>query len=190
MANALTLARILLVIPFAFAFLANAPWNMNAALVIFVIAAATDFLDGWAARRFGTVSARGAALDPVADKLLIAAALILLIRNGVIREAGIVAVLVILLREMLVSGLREAVAARGGVLKVTGAAKFKTTAQLIAAGLLIAAAPNGLLGDPWRPAAGGALWLAAILTFATGADYVVKAMKLLSGKPADDHKGG
>ena len=84
MANALTLARIALIAPFAAVFLINAPWNMTAALAIFIIAAATDFLDGRIARARGETSALGAALDPLADKLLIAAALILLVRNGVI----------------------------------------------------------------------------------------------------------
>lgn len=177
MANALTLARILLVIPFIFVFLTNAPWNMTAALVIFVIAAATDFLDGYIARRHGDVSSLGAVLDPLADKLIVAAALILLVKNGVIREAGVLAVLIIILREILVSGLREGVALTGGALKVTGLAKFKTTAQLLACGLLIAAAPNGLLSNAgWAQTSGAlVLWLAALLTFLTGADYARKA---------------
>ena len=118
MANILTLARIVLIVPFVALFLADASWNMNAALVVFIIAALTDFLDGRVARARGEVSALGAALDPLADKLLIAAALILLVRNGVIAGAGVVAVIAIILREMLVSGLREAVTARGGALPV------------------------------------------------------------------------
>ncbi|MCK5745144.1 MAG: CDP-alcohol phosphatidyltransferase family protein, partial [Oricola sp.] len=93
MANMITLARIALVVPCTFAFLANAPWNLTVALVIFVIAALTDFLDGYVARARGETSALGAALDPVADKLLIAAAFILLVRNGVVHGAGVVAVI-------------------------------------------------------------------------------------------------
>ena len=175
MANILTLARIVLIVPFVALFLADASWNMNAALVVFVIAALTDFLDGRVARARGEVSALGAAIDPLADKLLIAAALILLVRNGVIAGAGVVAVITIILREMLVSGLREAVTARGGALPVMQLAKWKTATQLVAVGLLLATAPQGFSGAEFRPIAVGTLWLAAILTFWTGAAYSVTA---------------
>ena len=179
MANILTLGRILLIVPFTFLFLANAPWNMKAALVVFVVASLTDLLDGYVARARGEVSALGAALDPIADKLLVAAALLLLTRNGVIHGAGVVAALIILLREILIGGLREALAARGKTLPVTGLAKMKTATQLIAIALLIAAAPGGLLGGAARPAAAGFLWLAAILTLWTGTDYARKAVTQL-----------
>lgn len=184
MANLITLARMALIIPFVFAFLANAPWNMTAALVIFVIAALTDFIDGRVARARGETSALGAALDPIADKLLVAAALILLARNGVIAGFGVVAVIIIILREILVSGLREALAASQQTLAVTALAKWKTTAQLIAAGLMLAAAPTGLAGETLRPAASAALWIAAIMTLWTGADYSLRAAALLKGSRA------
>jgi len=184
MANLITLARMALVIPFVAAFLANAPWNMTAALVIFVVAALTDFIDGRVARARGETSALGAALDPIADKLLIAAALILLARNGVIAGVGVVAVIIIVLREILVSGLREALAAAGQSLAVTPLAKWKTTAQLVAAGAMLAAAPTGVIGEALRPAASAALWIAAILTLWTGADYSLRAAALLKGARA------
>lgn len=184
MANLITLARMALVVPFVFVFLANAPWNMTAALVIFVIAALTDFVDGRVARARGESSALGAALDPIADKLIVAAALILLARNGVIAGYGVVAVIIIILREILVSGLREALAAAGQTLAVTPLAKWKTTAQLVAAGLMLAAAPTGIAGEALRPAASAALWLAAILTLWTGGDYSVRAAALLKDKRA------
>ncbi len=182
MANLITLGRIALIIPFIWAFLTNAPWNMIAAFVIFVIAALTDFLDGRVARARGEVSALGAALDPLADKHLNASALILLMRNGVIAGAGVIAVIIIILREMLISGLREAIAQRGGSLKVTRLAKWKTTAQLTAAGLLLAAAPQGFIGEALRPFASGVFWLAAVLTFWTGADYAYRAARQLRAK--------
>lgn len=181
MANLLTVARILLVIPFAALFFIGAPWAMNAALLIFGIASLTDLLDGWVARARNEVSALGAALDPVADKLLIAAALLLLVRNGFIREAGVVAALIILLREIFVGGLREALAARGATLPVVALAKWKTAAQMIAIGLLLAATPEGVLGPGWEAAANGALWLAAVLTLWTGADYARRGIKILRG---------
>ncbi|GAB4520416.1 MAG: CDP-diacylglycerol--glycerol-3-phosphate 3-phosphatidyltransferase [Amphiplicatus sp.] len=179
MATLLTTARMLSVIPFAALFLANAPWNMKAAFVVFVLAALTDFLDGYIARRRGEVSALGAALDPLADKLLIAAALFLLARNGVVREAGIIAALIILLREILVGGLREALAQQGKSLPVTSLAKAKTAAQLVAVGLLLAAAPGGFAGPRLAPLADGFLWLAAALTLWTGADYVLRGARAL-----------
>jgi len=182
MANILTLGRIVLIIPFVAAFLINAQWNMKAAFVIFVVAAVTDFFDGRIARARSEVSALGAALDPLADKLLIAAALILLMRNGIIAGVGVIGVIIIILREILISGLREAIAQRGGSLKVTQLAKWKTTAQLVAAGLLLAAAPRGLIGEALRPFASGVFWLAAVLTFWTGADYAYRAALQLRAK--------
>lgn len=181
MANLITLARMALIIPFVFVFLTNAPWNMTAALIIFAIAALTDFVDGRVARARGETSLLGAALDPLADKLLIAAAFILLLRNGVINGPGVIGVLAIILRELLVTGLREAVSAAGQSLPVTGLAKWKTTAQLIAAALLLAAAPTGIIGASLQPAASGVFWLAAILTIWTGLDYSVRAGKILRG---------
>ncbi|WDI30593.1 CDP-diacylglycerol--glycerol-3-phosphate 3-phosphatidyltransferase [Hyphococcus flavus] len=187
MANVLTFTRIVLIIPFAFAFLANVSWNMKAALAIFIIAAITDFFDGYVARTRGETSALGAALDPLADKLLVTAALILLTRNGVIHGYGVIAVLVIILRELIVSGLREALGPKGTTLRVTVLAKWKTTAQLAAAGLLLAAAPLGAVGESLRPAAGGVLWLAAVLTAWTGAGYIKSAFALLK-EPNDSNR--
>lgn len=181
MATLITLARIALIVPFAAMFFSGAPWAMTAALVIFLVAASTDFLDGYVARARGETSALGAALDPLADKLLVAAALVLLIRNGVISGAGVAAALVIVLREILVSGLREAIAQRGGSLAVTGPAKWKTAAQLIAIGLLLASAPGGAFGEGLRPLASGLFWIAAALTFWTGAEYASKAAAILRG---------
>jgi len=184
MANRITIARMLLVIPFVFAFLANARWNANAALAILVVAATTDFLDGYLARRRGETSALGAALDPLADKLIVIAAVYLLTRNGVINGPHIFAALTIILREVLVSGLREAAARKGGAgaasLEVTALAKLKTAAQLIACGLLLGSAPNGVLGDGARGFGLLALWTAATLTAWTGAGYVRRAVAVLS----------
>ncbi len=180
MANVITLIRIALIIPFVALFMVNAPWNMVAAFTVFVVASLTDFVDGRVARARGEVSAFGAAIDPLADKLLITAALILLVRNGVIGGPGVIAALSIILREVLVSGLREAVAAHGGALPVTRLAKWKTAVQILAAGLLLAAAPQGLLGAEFRPIGVGALWFAAILTIWTGAAYSIGAVKLLN----------
>lgn len=189
MANILTTARMLLILPFAGLFFVNTSWAMTAALAVFALAAATDFLDGYAARRRSETSALGAALDPLADKLLIAAALLLLTRNGVIHDGGVIAALVILLRELFVGGLREALAQMGRALPVTPLAKWKTAAQLIAVGLLLAAAPGGLLGETARPAAAGALWLAAILTLWTGFVYAARGIGALRAAPLQKREG-
>ncbi|MEZ5921260.1 MAG: CDP-diacylglycerol--glycerol-3-phosphate 3-phosphatidyltransferase [Parvularculaceae bacterium] len=179
MANLITLSRILLVAPFIACFFIDAAWGQKAAFFIFSIAALTDFIDGRVARARGETSALGAALDPLADKLLIAAALILLIMIGTIHLVHVTAGLIIILREILVGGLREALAKRGAGLPVTTLAKWKTTAQIIAVGLLIAAAPTGLVGRSAEPAGILLLWLAALLTFITGWDYVRRAVGLL-----------
>jgi CDP-diacylglycerol--glycerol-3-phosphate 3-phosphatidyltransferase len=181
MANLLTLSRVLLVIPLAAMFYVNASWAMSAALAIFALASFTDLVDGRVARARGETSALGAALDPLADKILIAAALLLLTRNGVIRDWGVIAALVILVREFMVTGLREAMAQYGAKLEVTTLAKWKTAAQVVAIGLLLAAAPTGLAGEAWRPFAAGSLWAAAVLTIWTGADYASKAVAVLRG---------
>ena len=179
MANILTIARMALIVPFVLFILIDIPWGVKAAFAVFVIASLTDFFDGRIARARGEVSALGAALDPLADKLLIAAALILLVRNGVVRGPDVVAVLLIILRELLISGLREAVARKGGELPVTILAKWKTGAQVFAAGLLLAAAPAGLISQNWHSLGTGLLWIAALLTFWTGADYAVQATRFL-----------
>jgi CDP-diacylglycerol--glycerol-3-phosphate 3-phosphatidyltransferase len=183
MANLLTLARIALIIPFAAMFFISAPWALSAAFAIFAAAAATDFFDGRLARARGETTALGAALDPLADKLLVAAALLLLVRNGVIRDFAVIAALAILLREILIGGLRESLAKNGDLLPVTGLAKIKTSVQLLAIGLLIAASPGGLAGAKLALIANLAFWAAALLTVATGAEYSAKAVRLLRSRP-------
>ncbi|HNS86837.1 MAG TPA: CDP-diacylglycerol--glycerol-3-phosphate 3-phosphatidyltransferase [Parvularculaceae bacterium] len=179
MANLITLSRIILVLPFAAMFFIDGRWAMTAALGIFVLAAVSDFLDGWIARARKETSALGAALDPLADKLLVAAGILLLVKNGVIRDADFFAALIILLREMLVGGLREALAPRGVALKVSTLAKWKTAAQLVAIALYLAAAPGGLIEGKSTAAASAVLWFAALLTVVTGYQYVKEAVRLL-----------
>ena len=175
MANLLTIGRIGLIIPLILVFFSGAVWDMKAAFVIFVIAALSDFFDGYIARARGETSALGAALDPIADKLLIAASLILLVKNGAIGGAGVIAAVAIVLREILVSGLREAVSSKGGSLPVSQLGKLKTFAQLAAVATLMAALPGGVIGATAMPIGTGLLWLAAVLTFWSGADYAVRA---------------
>jgi CDP-diacylglycerol--glycerol-3-phosphate 3-phosphatidyltransferase len=139
------------------------------AFAAFVIAAATDFFDGWLARRLSAQSAWGAMLDPIADKIAVLAAILGLLWLAPRLSLALPGFL-ILARELFVSGLREAGGARGVRFPVTQLAKWKTTIQLVALSAEILAA-GGLL-PPWLIAVADALlWIAALLTLWTGLDY-------------------
>ncbi len=146
-------------------------WLRWIALAIFLAAALTDFLDGYLARSWGQQSNFGRMLDPIADKLLIATCLLMLAADGTIRGWSLWAAIVILCREILVSGLREYLAGLRVGIPVTRLAKWKTTAQLIAIGFLLA----GEAGDavmPFTSLTGlTLLWISAIVTLYTGWDY-------------------
>jgi CDP-diacylglycerol--glycerol-3-phosphate 3-phosphatidyltransferase/cardiolipin synthase len=136
--NALTLLRILLIPVLIVVFYLPTFWGREAAAVVFVLAALTDWLDGYLARRMQLVSALGAFLDPVADKLMVATALVLLVQADP-RISTAVAAAVIIGREIAISALREWMAEIGSRTKVavsmTG--KFKTAAQMVAISLLL-----------------------------------------------------
>ncbi|NNE41388.1 MAG: CDP-diacylglycerol--glycerol-3-phosphate 3-phosphatidyltransferase [Marinicaulis sp.] len=179
MANLLTVFRILLIAPFVYFFMENAKWNMNAALFVFILASATDFFDGWVARSRNEITALGIVLDPIADKLIIVTALFLLVANGSIASAHVTPALIIVLREILVSGLRGAVPAEITKLAVLPLAKWKTFAQMIAVGVLIAASPNGIIGQPAQIYGVGILWIAALLSVVTGGFYLRQVLGIL-----------
>ena len=169
--NLLSLSRIAALPPLA---LLLATGESSWAAALFVAAAATDFFDGYLARRQGKATAFGATLDPIADKVLVNGTALLLAGLGGLGIWGALAAVLILAREFVVSGLREA--AGGGALPVTRIAKYKSAAQMAALTLLIAA--------PELPAAAYEagvvlLWIAALLTLWTGAGYVRKALDAL-----------
>jgi cardiolipin synthase len=141
------------------------------ALALFIGAAITDFFDGYLARRWAQQSALGRMLDPIADKVLVAAVLLVLAADRTIDGAHLWAGIIILSREVLVSGLREFLAELRVSVPVTKVAKWKTTVQLIAIGFLIA----GPAGDKIVPYVSEfglfCLWIAAALTLYTGYDY-------------------
>jgi len=143
-----------------------------AAFWLFVGAALTDWLDGYLARRLAQQSTLGRMLDPIADKLIVGAALIMLVHDRTIDGMSIWAAIVIMCREILVSGLREFLAELNVKVHVTALAKWKTGAQMVALAFLIA----GSAGDrivPGTTAAGIVLlWIAAVLTLWTGYDYL------------------
>jgi CDP-diacylglycerol--glycerol-3-phosphate 3-phosphatidyltransferase len=147
-------------------------WSRWAALAIFVIAAITDYLDGYFARVYAQQSALGRMLDPIADKLLVAACLLMLVADKTIQGWAMWAAIVILCREILVSGLREFLAELAVSVPVSRVAKWKTTVQLLAVGFLVAG-PAGEAVLPGTVIIGTVLlWLAAILTLYTGWDYL------------------
>ena len=147
------------------------------ALAVYVVACLTDWLDGFLARVWHQQSALGRMLDPIADKLLVGTTLLMLTSDNTISGVHMVAAVIILCREILVSGLREFLAELNMRVHVTQLAKWKTTVQMIALGVLLA----GPAGDKILPgitAAGLAmLWVAALLTLWTGFDYLKAAVR-------------
>ena len=135
--NILTIGRIIIVPFFVLAFYLPGFYGDLTACVLFVIASFTDFLDGMLARMMGEESKLGELLDPIADKIIVATALILLVMSGTIRHYEVIAAIIILTREILISGLREFLA-RGQIkLPVTNLAKLKTFLQMVAIALLL-----------------------------------------------------
>ena len=147
-------------------------WPNWLALAIFVAACITDFFDGYLARVWSQQSSLGQMLDPIADKVLVGAALIMLVANGTIKSWSVWAAIIILSREILVSGLREYLAELRVKVAVANLAKWKTTLQMIALGVLIAGDAGDKLFGGWATPIGLVLlWLAALLTVYTGYDY-------------------
>ncbi|MBA2127262.1 CDP-diacylglycerol--glycerol-3-phosphate 3-phosphatidyltransferase [Hyphomicrobium methylovorum] len=142
------------------------------AFTIFVVACLTDWLDGYLARIWEQQSTLGRMLDPIADKLLVGATLLMLVYVDTIGDWSIWAAIIILSREILVSGLREFLAELNVKVHVTQLAKWKTTAQFVSLALLLAGpAAEEIL--PGTTIAGIALlWVAALLTLLTGYDYL------------------
>ncbi|PPQ30761.1 CDP-diacylglycerol--glycerol-3-phosphate 3-phosphatidyltransferase [Rhodoblastus sphagnicola] len=147
------------------------------ALGLFTVAAITDFLDGYLARIWDQQSALGRMLDPIADKLLVSAVLMILVADGTIKSWSVWAAIVILCREILVSGLREFLADLKVPVPVSAVAKWKTTVQLIALGFLIAGRAGELVLPGTVKIGLVLLWLSALLTLYTGFDYFKAGIK-------------
>jgi cardiolipin synthase len=151
------------------------------ALAIYLVASITDFFDGYLARIWNQTSNIGRMLDPIADKLLVSSILLLLAADGTIAGWTIWAAIIILCREILVSGLREYLAELKVSVPVTWLAKWKTTIQLIAIGFLLA----GPAGDKLIPHITEVgivlLWIAALITIYTGYDYFRAGLKHVVG---------
>lgn len=183
--NMLTMSRIV-VIPLIIALLffdgAIVRWT---AFGLYTLACVTDFFDGYAARQMGQVSRLGRFLDPVADKLLVASIILMLAARGDLMGVDVLPGLVILVREITVSGLREFLAELRVGVPVSGLAKWKTTIQMLALGFLVVgdaspqAIPSEMIGLVL-------IWVAALLTLVTGIDYLRAGLRhMVKDSPAE-----
>jgi cardiolipin synthase len=183
--NLLTLSRIAAIPLLVALALIGAPWADLAACAVFSAAAITDYFDGKLARERQQISAFGRMLDPIADKLLVGAALMLLAGMGRLSEFGLLPAIVMLLREILVSGLREYLAGLAVGLPVTKLAKWKTGFQMGALGTLLAgdtgASVIGLTFLPVSLIGELMLGTAAVLTIITGWDYLRAGLSHVAG---------
>ena len=178
--NILTIGRIILVPFFVVAFYLPGFYGDLTAFAIFVIASFTDFLDGMLARMMGEESKLGELLDPIADKIIVATSLILLVMDGTIRHYEVIAAIIILTREILISGLREFLAKGQIKLPVSNLAKLKTFLQMLAIALLLTGKTgNKILNfQDYNAQTIGIilLWLSAFLTLYTGYEYLRKGI--------------
>ena len=175
----LTVLRIFIV-PLLVVLLLTKEENMDLwAVGLFLGAAVTDALDGYIARKHGQITTLGILLDPIADKLLVSTCLLLLAANGTIAGWSLWAGIIILCREILVSGLREYLAGLKVSVPVTQLAKWKTTIQMVAIGfLLVGPAGDALLPRGLTLTIGlSLLWVSAIVTLYTGYDYFRAGLK-------------
>ncbi len=184
--NLLTLSRIG-VIPILIALLYfHSPVTRWIALVLFAGAGLTDYLDGYLARHRGEVSAFGRILDPIADKLMVSSLIVILVAIEQIAGLVVVPAIVILCREILVSGLREYLAEVQVSLPVSKLAKWKTTLQMVTLGFLIVGAEAGPAVLPVDAIGNTGLWIAAVLTLVTGYDYMARGFQHVATDSPED----
>ena len=178
--NILTIGWIFIVPIFVLTFFIPGFFGDLIPFFLFVLASFTDYLDGLLARLFKEESKLGELLDPIADKILVAAALILLVMNGTIKNYEVIAAIIILTREILISGLREFLAKTSVSIQVTNLAKLKTLLQMLAIAILLTGeSGNKLINfQDYNAQTIGIilLWLSAFLTLYTGYDYVRKGI--------------
>lgn len=174
--NLLTLSRIGVIPIIIGLFYIPENWAAWLACALFALAGITDYFDGYLARSWAQESVIGRFLDPIADKLLVAATLFMLVAFDRVQGVSVLPAVVILLREVLVSGLREFLAGVDVGLPVSRLAKWKTTIQMVAIGFLIVG-DTGPLSVPSAAIGITGLWLAGILTLVTGWDYLEASWK-------------
>tara|TARA_Y100000590_G_scaffold274569_1_gene308275 strand:- start:1587 stop:2171 length:585 start_codon:yes stop_codon:yes gene_type:complete len=188
--NILTIGRIIIVPIFVLSFYIPGMIGDLVPFFLFIIASFTDFLDGLLARIYKEESKLGELLDPIADKILVAAALILLVMNEIIKNYEVIAAIIILTREILISGLREFLAKKEVSMPVSNLAKFKTFIQMFSiAVLLTGETGNKLINfQDYNAQTIGIilLWLSAFLTLYTAYDYLAKG--IVSAMDEDEKK--
>ena len=188
--NILTIGRIIIVPIFVLSFFIPGIVGDLVPFFLFILASFTDFLDGLLARLYKEESKLGELLDPIADKILVAAALVLLIMNGIIKNYEVIAAIVILTREILISGLREFLAKRKETsLPVSSLSKFKTFIQMLSIAMLLTGETGNKIINfqDYNAQTIGIilLWIAAFLTIYTGYDYLRKG---IDSAISDDEK--
>ena len=178
--NILTIGRIIIVPIFVLTFFIPGFFGDLIPFFLFVIASFTDYLDGLLARLFKEESKLGELLDPIADKILVAAALILLVMNSTIKNYEVIAAIIILTREILISGLREFLAKGSITMQVTSLSKLKTFIQMIAIAILLTGESGNIIINfqDYNAQTVGIilLWFSAFLTLYTGYDYLRKGI--------------
>ena len=178
--NYLTIGRIIIVPIFVFAFYLPGFYGDIIPFILFVVASFTDFLDGLLARMFKEESKLGELLDPIADKIIVATALLLLVMDGTVKNYEVIAAIIILTREILISGLREFLAEGKIKLPVSNLAKLKTVLQMVSIALLLSGdTGNKIINfQDYNAQTIGIilLWLSAALTLFTGYDYMRKGI--------------
>ncbi|MBM3569489.1 MAG: CDP-diacylglycerol--glycerol-3-phosphate 3-phosphatidyltransferase [Alphaproteobacteria bacterium] len=181
--NLLTLSRILAIPALVASFYLREPVSNWVAMVIFVAAAVTDYFDGYLARSRGLVSNLGRFLDPVADKLLVAAALMMLVARDRVDSWTTIPAVIILCREIIISGLREFLAELRVIVRVSTLAKWKTGIQMGAIGTCLVGDAGEILVPGNRVIGEGLLWIAALLTLYTGYDYLRAGLRHMMVEP-------
>jgi len=178
--NILTIGRIVIVPIFILTFYLPGALGDWIPFFIFLLASFTDFLDGLLARLYKEESKLGELLDPIADKIIVATALVLLVMNDTINNYEVIAAIIILIREILISGLREFLAKSQVAMPVTSLAKFKTFIQMFAIAILLTGESGNKLVNfqDYNAQTIGItlLWLSAFLTLYTGYDYLRKGI--------------
>ena len=178
--NMLTIGRIIILPIFVLTFFIPGFFGDLIPFFLFALASFTDYLDGLLARMFKEESKLGELLDPIADKILVAAALILLVMNGTIKNYEVIAAIIILTREILISGLREFLAKGSIAMQVTSLSKLKTFIQMVSIAILLTGeSGNKIINfQDYNAQTVGIilLWLSAFLTLYTGYDYLRKGI--------------
>ena len=178
--NILTIGRIIIVPIFVITFFLPGMYGDLIPFFLFVLASFTDYLDGLLARLFKEESKLGELLDPIADKILVCAALVLLVMNETIKNYEVIAAIIILVREILISSLREFLAKISVTMPVTNLAKFKTFLQMFSISLLLTGeVGNKIINfEDYNAQTIGMilLWVSAFLTLYTGYGYLIKGI--------------